>query len=359
MVFTINVCRFIIFYTLWGVNFRYLLPSAIVRAALAVLHPRQLQALLPSGRVAYQRSVQGMTQKHSKSVYSDHIQYDMQELDSGGDSALMWMGNRKKATKVVYFIHGGGFFIPMDRAHFRWCWDMFIMPYADAGINVACAALQYTLSPGQKYPGHLREAAAGFEEIRKQGFSAQDIIIGGDSAGASLTTQLLLHILHPHLEVPAVVLDRPIAGVFLVSPYLTRYAEAMDSYHRNGNFDMVPNGRVGELMPVVIPDEELEEYMCNKESLLTPLDYAPRLCLDSFEKVIKKLNITVGEYEVIADHGRLFAQLVRQQAPLVETVLVEGKREPHDAVVLEYMFSGRGVAAKRLQAFIDSVILGK
>lgn len=299
-----------------------------------------------------------MIKKHSKSIYSDHIQYDIQELDSGGDSALMWMGNRKKATKVVYFIHGGGFFVPMNRAHFRWCWDMFVMPYAEAGINIACAALQYTLSPGQKYPGHLREAVAGLEEIRKQGFSAQNIIVGGDSAGASLTSQLLLHIIHPHPEVPRIVLDSPFSAVFLVSPYLTRYAEAMDSYHRNSNFDMVPIGRLEELMPVVIHDEELEEYMCNKESLLTPLDYAPRLCLDGFENVVKKLHITVGEYEVIADHGRLFAQLVQQQAPLVETVLVEGKREPHDTVVLEYMLFGRGVAGERLKAFIDSVILG-
>ncbi len=297
-----------------------------------------------------------MTRKHGNGVYSDRIHHEVQELETGRDSALLWLGNRKKATKVVYYMHGGGFFLPMNSSQFRWCWDMFVMSYAEVGVDVACAVLQYTLSPGSKYPGHLREAVAGLEEIRRQGFSAQDIVVGGDSAGASMTTQLLLHIHKPHPDVPRVVLETPLRAAFLISPFLTRYAEAMESCYENRNVDCVPIGRIGELIPVVIHDDEIEEYMCGKESLLTPLD-TPRLSLEGLEKVVEKLNVTIGEYEVIADHGRDFVNLVRREAPLVDVELVVGEKEPHDAVVLEYMAFHRGVAGDRLKAFMDTVIL--
>ncbi|KAK3180853.1 hypothetical protein K4F52_007811 [Lecanicillium sp. MT-2017a] len=314
------------------------------------------QAIIPSGLTVYNRCVRRMVNKEKNSVYRDYIRQDVQKLETKGDSALLWLGNREKATKVVYFLHGGAFFLPLSSAHVRMCWDIFVKRYADAGVNVACAMLQYTLSPRSKYPNHLKEAVAGFEEIRRQGFSARDIFIGGDSAGANLTTQLLLHIYDSHPEVPQVVLDTPLKAAFLISPYLTRYAESMESRNKNRNFDMVPSGKIEALMPIVVHDDEVEEYHCGKESLLTPLD-TPRICLEGFERVVEKLNITIGEYEAIADHGRDFANLIRRQAPLVDTQLVVGEREPHDAAVFEYMTFRPNVAAGRLKAFMDTVIL--
>lgn len=59
--------------------------------------------------------------------------------------------------------------------------------------NPAILALEYTLVPDDSYPTQLHQAIAGYKYVQSITHSSQ-IIVGGDSAGASIILSLLLHL---------------------------------------------------------------------------------------------------------------------------------------------------------------------
>lgn len=67
---------------------------------------------------------------------------------------------------------------------------------------------------------------------------ALQIIVGGDSAGGNLLGALLLHLSHPHPEVPALSLAGNLAGAIFVSPWITFQTDSA-SFTRNRRKDIV------------------------------------------------------------------------------------------------------------------------
>ncbi|GAO14837.1 hypothetical protein UVI_02005640 [Ustilaginoidea virens] len=147
------------------------------------------------------------------------------EIQSLGDTggSLLWMGNRTRAHRIVLFLPGGGYTAPALRGHFEWRWNACVEAGQEAGVE-GCTGLP--------------SAAETLGGILDSGISPSNVYMGGDSARGNLSVQVLSHVLHPLDGIRRVDLPRPLAGVFLVSPWLSNNVFA-DSFQRNNGNGMV------------------------------------------------------------------------------------------------------------------------
>ncbi|KAJ4150351.1 hypothetical protein LMH87_011103 [Akanthomyces muscarius] len=355
---TVYVSRAAILAIVWRMNLRNTVTCGFIRAAFTTLSPRQIQHVVPSTREAYQKFLRQKSMEHPGGTLGVSFTPNIELLDESGAS-LLWLGNRQKATKIVYFLHGGGFFVPLAPGHLRWCWELYVKPSAAAGIDVACAILEYTLSPKAKYPNHLKQASMGLQAILDTGVSARDVIIGGDSAGGNLTMQLLMHILHPHPQVTSLTLDAQLPAVFLVSPYLTFRAAYQQSFEKYLSVDLSPGRpRVEYLQYQVSGTDNPIPEMESKYWWGTPLDADPSR-YDGISGIVRHMYITYGEHEVLVDHSTKLIELLREHAPELNLVAEVGYKESHDAVLLEEMtHQFDGPASTRIQRWFTKLLEG-
>ena len=89
------------------------------------------------------------------------------------------------SDKCVLFFHGGGYAISDI--------DVYdpVVSFMCEELNTKIFSLEYSLSPENKFPQALKEANIAFEWLRSHGYSKEQIIICGDSAGGHLTASLL------------------------------------------------------------------------------------------------------------------------------------------------------------------------
>jgi acetyl esterase/lipase len=117
---------------------------------------------------------------------------------------------------IVYYCHGGGFsmgssFFYME---FLLAWVALLK---NAGYrNPALFALEYTLVPDATYPTQLHETLAGYEYVLSLAQSSTRIVVGGDSAGATLVLSFLLY-LSDHTELRH---QKPGLAI-MISPWVT------------------------------------------------------------------------------------------------------------------------------------------
>ncbi|KAI9372517.1 lipase/thioesterase [Aspergillus egyptiacus] len=124
---------------------------------------------------------------------------------------------------TILYSHGGGYHSPIRaEGHIP-----FVMLCAEACKAEQVVFLEYSLSPDEHYPCQLIQAVAGLRFLlEKKGIQANNIILGGDSAGAHLTASLLAHIAQPSPHATPVDLrGSQFKAVFLVSPWLTMSEE--------------------------------------------------------------------------------------------------------------------------------------
>lgn len=350
-VWVLNNARMLAIAVIWRMNIRSTLICAGAKSGFQVFTTRQIQFILPSTRYVYERFIRNVW-----GTYRDRAIRDIEPIESDNDSAILWLGDRRRAKKVVFFIHGGGFFVPMSRAHIKWCWNVFVLQGAKSGTETACAILQYSLSPGTKYPVHLRQAARGLQMILDQGFDLDDIAVGGDSAGGNITMQLLMHLHRPCPGVQPLKLEKPLSAAFLVSPFLTHRNDSFQSFNDNKHCDMAPGRRgMEDLIRLATGKLDIDE---GKYLWLTPVD-AESEWFRGFEQVVRQMYITVGSYEIMADHGRAMGRILKEGAPDLDLVVEVGPREAHDAVVTEYLtFQSGGPGTKRMQKWFASYLKG-
>ena len=73
--------------------------------------------------------------------------------------------------------------------------------------------------PDATFPHQLKQGSAAIKHLIKSGARASDIFLVGDSAGGAFQHQIWSHILHPHPDVEPLVLDAPLGGSYLMSPW--------------------------------------------------------------------------------------------------------------------------------------------
>jgi acetyl esterase/lipase len=200
----------------------------------------------------------------------------------------------------------------------------------ETNVEVAVAVLQYTLCPEARYPVQLRQAVDGLSHLLASGFHPEDIVVGGDSAGGNLTAQLLCHLAQPHPVVRKVELSQPLAGSFLVSPWLSRLTSHA-SYSENGWIEMLSGPIMDRCAEALLGSEAAQQSYAD---LAFPLDTESSR-LSGLNNVVSQLYVSAGDQEVFRDQIIAFVHRVRELNLTLKVQFDFQQKCAHDFILYE------------------------
>ena len=117
---------------------------------------------------------------------------------------------------IVYYAHGGGFSMGSSFFYMEFLLAWVTLLKTTGYRNPALFALEYTLVPDATFPTQLHETLAGYGYVLSLAQSSTRVVVGGDSAGATLMLSFLLY-LTEHAELRH---QRPGLAV-MISPWVT------------------------------------------------------------------------------------------------------------------------------------------
>lgn len=98
---------------------------------------------------------------------------------------------------LVMYIHGGGFTMGAASEGREFTYNIVV----NHGCNVI--ANDYRLSPENKWPAHLEDCRDAYLAVLEMGYEPGNIVLMGESAGATLTIALALYLRDHALPLPA------------------------------------------------------------------------------------------------------------------------------------------------------------
>jgi len=110
-----------------------------------------------------------------------------------------WLRDQKvdqNTPKILLYFHSGGFCLPYTNAHR----DLALR--ISKANNLRVLAIDYRLAPEDRYPSALEDCMNSYQWLLDMKIKPDDIIIGGDSAGAGLVLMTLLGIKEKALPMP-------------------------------------------------------------------------------------------------------------------------------------------------------------
>lgn len=136
-------------------------------------------------------------------------------------------------NKLLLYIHGGGYVSGSPRSH------RHLVASLAKQSDIPALLIDYRLAPEHPFPAGLSDVLTVYKTLLAEGFSAENIIIAGDSAGGGMSLSLLLSLRSEDLPLPkaAVLLspwtDLTISGASIKNrqhcdPYLRR--DAIDRF---------------------------------------------------------------------------------------------------------------------------------
>lgn len=120
-----------------------------------------------------------------------------------------------RPERVILYLHGGAFMFRFPRTHARmageWC----------KALNARALMVDYRLAPEHRWPAGIDDCHAAYRWLLASGIQAENIVLGGDSAGGNLCLALLHRIKAAGEPLPAcAVLLSPFVDFTLSSPSL-------------------------------------------------------------------------------------------------------------------------------------------
>jgi monoterpene epsilon-lactone hydrolase len=108
--------------------------------------------------------------------------------------------------RVLLYFHGGGYCSGSIHSH------RGMVSEAGRAARARTLALAYRLAPEHPFPAALEDAVAAYEFLLGEGYAADSIAVGGDSAGGGLTLAMLVRLREAGRPLPACA--------WLVSPWV-------------------------------------------------------------------------------------------------------------------------------------------
>jgi acetyl esterase/lipase len=129
--------------------------------------------------------------------------------------------------KVLLYIHGGGFISGSCLTH-----RMHVAKFARE-CQLKSLVFDYRLAPEYPFPVPLNDCVMVYKWLLKQGYEEKNIVVGGESAGATLTLSLLLALKENNIALPR--------AAFSISPVTDLRCNA-GSFSYNAKNDVAPMG---------------------------------------------------------------------------------------------------------------------
>lgn len=109
-------------------------------------------------------------------------------------------------SRVLLYLHGGGFMCGSPSSHRK------LAAHLARAMNSTALVIDYRRTPEFPYPAQIDDTRAVFDELLSRGFSASDVFLGGDSAGAAIAVSAVARQLRDN--------SPRAGGVICISPWL-------------------------------------------------------------------------------------------------------------------------------------------
>ncbi len=109
----------------------------------------------------------------------------LESVDLGGLPGEWSIAPGSDASRILLFFHGGGYCSGSIVSHRR------MVTGAGRAAGARTLAVAYRPAPEHPFPAAYDDALAAWRFLREQGFAANRIAVGGDSAGGGLTVALI------------------------------------------------------------------------------------------------------------------------------------------------------------------------
>ena len=162
----------------------------------------------------------GELRKHiSEPVWLVPDCFTMTDIDMGNFTMKLLEAKENPNTdRVILQLHGGGYVGRVRNAYY-----VFAGLYNEVSKGCAVLTPDYRVAPEHKYPAALEDAVASYKWLLDQGFSGEQIIVAGDSAGGGLAMCLTMYLRDHNMPIPG--------GLVTMSPWtdLTASGESYDT----------------------------------------------------------------------------------------------------------------------------------
>ena len=214
----------------------------------------------------------------------------IEKAEIAGLHAEWYRPQEPLSGKVFLYLHGGAYALGSCDSH-----RALATRIASAG-NVATVLPEYRLAPENPFPAGLQDCVAAYRALLDKDYAADDIIIGGDSAGGGLTVATMLQLRHDGVPLPR--------AAVLLSPFLDVSASGESMTTRAGQDPWFEPENLSVVIDHYCPHED------PRNPLLSPV----------FANVagLPPALIHVGDDEILLSDSTRFADKLREAGIKVE-----------------------------------------
>lgn len=242
------------------------------------------------------------------------------ETDANGIHAEWILPEQSRGGKALLYIHGGGFISGSCRTH-----RMHVAKFAiESGLE--SLVFDYRLAPEHPFPAALEDCVSVYMWLLEQGYDASEVVVGGESAGGTLTLSLLLALKERGASLPK--------AAFSISPVTDLRCQA-DSFARNLRNDIAPEGASELWTSYYIGDND------PMSPLVSPL-------MGDFQG-LPPLHVCVGTREIHLDDCVNVADRARQHG--VDVTLSKWPGMVHAFPIMSPLFPEAKQALSEISAF--------
>lgn len=223
--------------------------------------------------------------------------------------------------KIILYIHGGGFISGNCESH-----RLHVAKFASES-GYKALLFNYRLAPENPYPAALEDCVEIYQWLLSQGYLSKNIIIGGESAGATLSLASILYLINNNINLPS--------AVFSISPNTDLRCNAQ-SFKTNAKKDIAPLGSWNLWTKMYINNNIVTD------PYLSPL-------FGTFNE-FPPLMITIGTNEIHYDDAIALAQ--KAESANVDVTLDVWRNMVHAFVIMSPLFPEAKQAMSNICEFI-------
>lgn len=200
--------------------------------------------------------------------------------------------------KIILQLHGGGYVAPMRNGY-----RTFAGLYSEVSRGMSVLTIDYRVAPENPYPAALEDAFSAYCWLLEQGYSSEQVIVAGDSAGGGLAMALCHYLKDKGMQLPC--------GLIAMSPW-TDLTAGGESYDTNYEKDPL----FGNSRDTLIYNKD---YLGDND----PMDYYISPLFGDF-RGFPPMLIQVGGYEMLLSDSVSVAAKARGQGCRVRLSIYEG-----------------------------------
>jgi monoterpene epsilon-lactone hydrolase len=152
-------------------------PERRIRAILPLL--RLMQAYMPLSMVRW-------AEKQDAARIPLHADMLHEIVSADGVRCEWFIPHDSPHDQVLLYLHGGGFVFGLSSLH------RHMMVYLARRMGIRVLAVDYRLAPEHPFPAALEDCVTTYRWLLKQGVTARNLVVAGDSAGGNLTITTLM-----------------------------------------------------------------------------------------------------------------------------------------------------------------------